>query len=71
MFISSRVCILQPIAGWFLISSELLRRGDGSVFGSLSAHHLVTRIRWTGAASWPETARPRWQVGTGRLVGSA
>jgi hypothetical protein len=31
MFISSRVCILQPIAVWFLISSELLRRGWFSV----------------------------------------
>jgi hypothetical protein len=31
MLIVSRVCILQPIAGWFLISSELLRRGWFSV----------------------------------------
>ena len=28
---SRRVCILQPNAGWFLISSELLRRGWFSV----------------------------------------
>jgi hypothetical protein len=30
-FISSHVCILRPIAGWLLISSELFRRGSFSV----------------------------------------